>query len=484
MSRSSSLLSDGTFRPAGRVRGTAWIELALVLVALLFAGCGMVQLALVERGEVSAQYVRPWVVLALCGAVGWGVLTWRVPARDPLLFPIAVLLCGWGLVEVARLQEAFLVRQVIWVGGGMAVLLLAAGLPYRWYFFSRYRYMWLLGGLGLLGLTVVWGVNPLGIGDRLWLSVGRLFYFQPSELLKVLLVVFMASYLAERRELLLMTRIRLGRLRLPPLAYLAPLLLMWGFSLLLLAWQQDLGAALLFFTTFLSMLYVATGRKTYVLIGVGMLVAVALAGYSLFARVRLRGDIWLDPWADPRGDAYQIVQSLLAFASGGLLGSGIGQGYPTPYIPVVHTDFVFAAIGEEWGLLGTVGLLIALLTLVARGLLAGLHAARQAAKEPGTRVQATFTCLLAVGLSAMLGWQSAIIVGGTLKLIPLTGITLPFVSYGGSSMLVSCLMVGLLVRVSGYPGTAPPGAGMVSARLRTWWGELVRLLAGDANDGR
>jgi cell division protein FtsW (lipid II flippase) len=421
-----------------------WTELGLILLALLFVGCGLAQLALVERGEVTAEYVRPWIVVAALGIAGWAVLTWRVPARDPLLFPIALLLCGWGLIEVARLLEAFLNRQLIWVGAGCVALVLVAALPYRWYWLRRYRYLWLLGGLGLLSLTILWGVNPLGIGDRLWLSLGRLFYFQPSEVLKVLLVIFMASYLAEKRELLVMTRMRVGRLHLPPLPYLIPLLLMWGFSLILLVWQQDLGAALLFFGTFLSMLYVATERKVYVVVGLGLFLLVALAGYRLFDRVRLRGDIWLDPWSDPRGDAYQIVQSLLAFASGGLFGSGVGLGHPTPYIPVVHTDFVFAAIGEEWGMLGALGLLLALLVLVARGLRAAMRATVGAASP----AQGSFVSLLAVGLSAMLGWQSLIIVGGTLKLIPLTGITLPFVSYGGSSMLVSCLMVGLLVRAS------------------------------------
>ena len=413
-----------------------WSELGLILAALLFAGGAFAQLALVERGEVAVAYVRPWVALAVLALAGWGVLTWRVPVRDPLLFPITVLLCGWGLVEVARLQDGFLVRQTVWVGAGVVALLLIAAVPYRWYWLSRYRYLWLFSGLGLLGLTIIWGVNPLGVGDRLWLSLGQMLYFQPSELLKVLLVIFMASYLAEKRELLVMTRTRIGPLRLPPLPYLAPLLLMWGFSLVLLVWQQDLGAALLFFSTFLSMLYVTTGRRPYVAVGLGMFVLAAFAGYLVYDRIQVRGAIWLDPWSDPRGNAYQIVQSLLAFASGGLFGTGVGLGHPTPYIPVVHTDFVMAAIGEEWGMIGALGLILALLVLVARGLRVAM------------RARSAFVSLLAVGLSAMLGWQSLIIAGGTLKLIPLTGVTLPLVSYGGSSMLVSCAMIGLLLRAS------------------------------------
>jgi cell division protein FtsW (lipid II flippase) len=432
-------------------KGTPWIELGLLLLALAFAGCGLIQLALAEQRAVTAEYIWPWVLVAACAIVGWGALTWRAATRDPLLYPITVLLCGWGLIEVTRLQQNFLRRQMTWVGVGMVALLLIAALPYRWYWLRRFRYLWLFSGLGLLGLTIVWGVNPLGVGDRLWLSVGRLLYFQPSEALKVLLVIFLASYLAEKRELLVLTGLRIGRLRLPPLPYLGPMFLMWGFSLLLLVWQQDLGAALLFFGTFVSMLYVTTGRRYYIVVGLGMFACMATAGYFLFDRIQLRGAIWLDPWSDPRGDAYQIVQSLLAFASGGLFGSGVGLGHPTPYIPVVHTDFVFAAIGEEWGLIGALGLILALMVLVARGL------------RTAMRARAPFVSLLAVGLSAMLGWQSLIILGGTLKLIPLTGITLPFVSYGGSSMLISCIMVGLLIRAS-CAGTTGAGVRAVDAQ--------------------
>jgi cell division protein FtsW (lipid II flippase) len=438
------------------------LELALLLLALLFAFGGLALLSLAERGELTAVHLRPGIVLAALSLAGWGVLAWRRPesGRDPLLYPTTVLLCGWGLIEVARLQEGFLTRQTTWVGAGLAVLIGAAALPYRWSFLSRYRYLWLLSGLGALALTIVWGVNPLGVGDRLWLSIGRLFYVQPSELLKVLLVVFMASYLAEKRELLLMTRMRFGRLRLPPLPYLLPLLGMWGLALILLAWQQDLGAALLFFGVFLSMLYVATGRMLYVWAGLAMLVVVGAAGYTLVDRVRLRGTVWLDPWSDAQGSGYQLVQALLAFASGGLFGSGVGLGYPTPWIPVAHTDFVYAAIGEEWGVLGALAALLLLLILVARGLRAAIRAALPGAGEPALRAQSSFVSLLAVGLSATLGWQSLIIVLGTLKLIPLTGITLPFVSYGGSSMLVSCLMVGLLLRASAYGGRGgDPGGG-------------------------
>jgi cell division protein FtsW (lipid II flippase) len=187
-----------------------------------------------------------------------------------------------------------------------------------------------------------------------------------------------------------------------------------------------------------------------------MLVAVALAGYAFVGRVRVRGSIWLNPWADAQGAGYQIIQAMLAYASGGLFGSGLGLGFPTPWVPVAHSDFIFAAVAEEWGVIGGVGLLAALLLLVGRGLRIAIHATLPGVRQAPLRVQSTFVSLLAVGVSALLGWQTLVIVGGTLRLIPLTGITLPFVSYGGSSMVISCAMVGLLLRASTYgaPGVA------------------------------
>ena len=258
------------------IRSTPWLELALLVLALLFVLCGLVLLSLVERGELTGFHLRPGIVLALLAGAGWGALAWRAPGHDPILYPTTVLLIGWGLIEVLRLQETFAARQLTWASVGLAVMVGAAALPYRWSLLSRYRYVWLLSGLGALALTILWGVNPLGVGDRLWLSVGRLFYVQPSELLKVLLVVFMASYLAEKRELLAVTGWRIGPVRLPPLPYLVPLLGMWGLSLILLAWQKDLGAALLFFGTFVGMLYGATGTTNLSHIGL-LLAAVLLA---------------------------------------------------------------------------------------------------------------------------------------------------------------------------------------------------------------
>jgi cell division protein FtsW len=214
------------------------------------------------------------------------------------------------------------------------------------------------------------------------------------------------------------------------------MLLMWGFSMLLLIWQRDLGAALLFFGVFLAMLYVATGQGRYILTGLVLLVVATIIGYRLFDHVALRVEAWWNPWEDASGRSFQIVQSLLAFASGGVLGQGLGQGLATA-IPVVHTDFVFAAISEEYGLMGALAVIACFMVLVGRAFHVALSARR------------AFDQLLAAGIGAILGLQSLVIMAGTLKLMPLTGVTLPFVSYGGSSLLTSMIMLGLLIHISG-----------------------------------
>jgi len=420
------------------------LEPTLLALATGFTAVGFILLGLAMQGRVNLAATWPALAWAagLAGA-GLALRRWR-PGHDPLLLPAAGLLTGMGLVMVARLAPRFLARQTIWSLLGLGTMLAAAlGLREQagratWpglRLLRRYRYTWLIGGLAVLALTLAFGVNPAGTGARLWLGLGG-FYFQPSEPLKLLMVVFLASYLAEKRPLLTGTAYQVGRLRLPPLPYLGPVLLMWGFSLLLLIWQRDLGAAWLFFAVFLLMLYVTTGQLRYVLLGLGLFGLGALIGYRLFDHVRLRVDIWWSPWAEASGRAFQIVQSLLAFAAGGVLGQGIGQGGPT-FIPVVHSDFVFSAIGEELGLLGTLGVTALFALLVT------------CAGRISLAAQTPFRQLLAFGLAAMLGLQALTIMAGSLKLVPLTGVTLPFVSYGGSSLVTSFALVGLLFAAEG-----------------------------------
>jgi cell division protein FtsW (lipid II flippase) len=411
------------------------IEAILLLLAAAFLFANATALSLVRTGGINGRFfTAPLIWLLLMGATHL-LLNWRLPRRDPLLLPLYALLTGWGLLLIDRLAANFLMRQVVWLVISTAVLLLIASLAHRhldW--LRRYRYTWLIGGLLLLAATFLFGVNPSGFGAALWLPIplsGQVF-FQPSELLKLLLIAFLASYFHERESLLRLSRQRGSRFVLP---YLVPLLLMWGFCMLLLIWQEDLGAATLFFVLFLCLLYLATGRRGYVLLGLGLLLLASFFAYHLFAVVALRVDIWLNPWPEANNRAYQIVQSLYALAAGGLGGTGIGQGYPN-YIPVVHSDFAFAAIAEEWGLIGSLSVVVCFILLVYRGF-------RLAALAPRP-----FYTYLAAGITIMFSIQALLIMGGVTRLLPLTGVTLPFVSYGGSSLLVSAIMMGVLLLLS------------------------------------
>jgi peptidoglycan glycosyltransferase len=400
-----------------------------------FTGLALLQLALVNN-NLSLATFAPLLALILCSGVAFYLLQvhGQQPAGDPLLLPLTYFLAGLGLVLITRLAPTFVLRQLFWLVIATVLLLLVTLLPKNLNWLRRYKYTWLIGGLLLLASTLLFGVNPSGFGARLWLQVGGIF-FQPSELLKLLLIVFLAAYMADRRRELIEVKAYIGPVPIPHPSYWGPMLLMWGFSMVLLIWQRDLGAALLFFGVFISMVYAVTGQSRYVWAGALLLMMATILGYYLFDVVRLRVEGFLNPWLDPSGRSFQIAQSLLAFASGGIFGQGLGQGLPTA-IPVVHTDFVYAAIGEEYGLLGALGVLLCFVLLVSRAFYIALRAA------------SGFEQLLAVGIGAMFGLQTLVITAGTLKLMPLTGVTLPLVSYGGSSLVVSFLMVGLLVFVS------------------------------------
>lgn len=410
-------------------------EGSLLLIAAAFVLANGVALSLAVAGAVRLSHLlAPLLWLLLLGAAHF-VLHRYKPQRDPFLLPIYALLTGWGLVLIDRLAANFLWRQLVWVGLGTAVLLLVAILPPSLRVLRRYRYTLLIGGLLLLAATLLFGVNPSGYGAALWLPIPFIggVYFQPSELLKLLLIVFLASYFEERGPLLAHSQQRDWR---NLLANLAPLLLMWGFCIILLVWQQDLGGAVIFFVVFLALLYLATGNGRFVLAGGVMLLAAAVFAYFAFDVVALRVNAWLNPWPDADNRAYQIVQALHALAAGGILGQGVGQGYPN-YIPVVHSDFAFAAIAEEWGLVGSLSVVTLFIVLAYRGLKLAL-----VAKRP-------FHRYLAAGITILFSAQTLLIMGGVTRLLPLTGVTLPFVSYGGSSLFVSSAMVGLLLYLSG-----------------------------------
>lgn len=413
-------------------------ETALLLLAGVFIFVSLLALSFTRETDLSY-----WTVFATwvgCAIGGTSLLSHYLPQRDTLLFPLAMFFSGWGLVLIERLAPFFADRQAIWLIISVVAMLFTAIFPYVLQWLRTYRYILLALTLILLVSTIVFGRNPSGnpFAPQLWLGIGSI-YFQPSEVMKIIIVAFLASYLGEQSATLRTKNSETfadnPRLGMSP-RLVGPLLLMWGLSVVILIWQRDLGTAMLFFVVFILLLYVSSGDIRIIIGGVGLVIIAGFIAYQLFAVVQLRIDIWLNPWAEADGRAYQIVQSLLAFGSGGIFGTGVGLGYPD-YIPVVHSDFVFSALAEEWGLLGVIAVLSGFAIFVMRGLRIGM-----------THTGRPFYILLAVGLTLMLAVQSLLIMGGVLKVLPLTGVTLPFMSYGGSSLLVSFVMLGLLLRLS------------------------------------
>lgn len=347
-----------------------------------------------------------------------------LPNRDPLLVPIAAFLTGWGLLTIWRLTTEFGLRQTLWVA--VCTALFVVGLRVKDHILPllrRYKYLWLLAGFLITALTFLFGTNPSAPEPRLWLGCCGV-YFQPSEVLKILLVIYLAAYLADRQPL-----------ARGWLALLAPTALMTGLALLLLLVQRDLGTAWVFIFIYMILIYAAAGKRRVLIASTFLLIIALVAGYSLVGLVHQRVDIWLNPWTDPSGSGYQIVQGLLAVASGGVFGRGPGLGSPG-VVPVSHSDFIYTSIVEETGLLGGIGLLLLVALLCLRALRVSLNA------------QDAYQRYLAIGLGAYLASQSLLIIGGNIRLLPLTGVTLPFVSYGGSSMLVSFFALLLLCIVS------------------------------------
>lgn len=413
-------------------------ERMLLTLSGIFLLVNFISLWLVQ----SSSLFQVWhlLVWGVCAVSGTRLLDNYLPRRDPLIFPLSMFLTGWGLVLIERLAPNFADRQTLWLVISVMAMIATASLPHLLRWLRSYRYLLLIGGIVLLVSTIVLGRNPSGLvgAPELWLGIGNVF-FQPSEALKVILVVFLASYLSEQypamRAQSQLKGLARERAWLSP-RILGPIILMWSLSIVIVVWQRDLGTAAIFFAVFLILLYAASGQ-TIILIGGSVLLMVAgLVAYNLFSVVELRVDIWINPWLEADGRAYQIVQSLMAFAAGGIWGEGIGQGSPT-YIPVVHSDFIFSALAEEYGLLGIIVCIAGLAILVMRG----MRMAVQHQSRP-------FYALLAIGLSMLLAVQSMLIMGGVLKLLPLTGVTLPFMSYGGSSLLATFVITGLLLRLS------------------------------------
>lgn len=424
----------------GRVRFT---ELQLLVVPSLLTIVGLLTIFLASTKDLNWHWSDIWVSLAFMAGV-FGISFWLSAAGfrgDQVIFPIVVALSGLGLLMIQRLgpdlaeiDDAYanLARnQLIYLAVGLSLLLFTCAFVRRIGWLRRYKYSWALVGLGMMALTMVIGTEINGA--KLWIVVGP-FSIQPSEPAKIAMVVFLAAYLAENQELIV-SNYRVGPFNLPPIPYLMPMLLMLLFSFLIVGLQNDLGTALLFFGVFLAMLYLASGRLLYVIAGLSCFAVGVYGALQAFAQVTVRVETWLNPWNDPLDSGYQGVQSEYALATGQLFGSGLAHGSPT-FIPEVHSDYIFSAIGEELGLLGTVVVLLLFLLLTFRGFFISL------------RARDAFGRYLAVGITTVFALQALIIVAGVVRMIPLTGITLPFISAGGSSLVTNFLMVGLLMLIS------------------------------------
>ena len=369
------------------------------------------------------------------------------PGADPALLPIAFALSGIGIAFVTRLAPDLAVNQVMWLFLGVAFMVLVLAFVRNLDKVANYKYTLMIVGFLLLLSPLVPGLGQEIYGSRIWLSLGG-FSFQPGEIAKIIIVLFLAGYLAQNREMLSVFTVRVGPFRLPDIRTLLPLILMWGVALLIVVFEKDLGSALVLFFMFLVMLYVATGKKFYLAIGLGLIAVGGVGAFLAFDHVQVRVNTWLDPFADAQNTGYQLTQAIYSIADGDLFGVGLGNGL-AEQIPVVESDFIFADIAEEIGLLGAAGVLLLFLCFAIRGFVTA------------ARAKSDVSSFAAVGLTSVIVLQAFIIVGGVTRLIPLTGITLPFISQGGSSLLASFIIVGLLLRC-GDEGTGV-GQEMTSA---------------------
>jgi cell division protein FtsW (lipid II flippase) len=407
-------------------------ELGLIVLGSLLIAATYVLAALGRTATLPAN-IAPFLA-AVLGLLLLAHLATRrfAPGADGLLLPLAALLNGIGYVFIARLDEAsrdpdgLAALQAVWTAMGIGAFVATLVVVRRARDLRSYKYMAMVAGVGLLMLPLAPIIGRSINGARIWVEIGPV-GFQPGEFAKIALAVFFAGYLADNRELL-------GLSALHP-KYLGPVIVAWGASLMVMFFQKDLGSSLLFFALFVVLLWVATGRGVYLLLGLAMFVGGATLAHSQFAHVQDRVDTWLNPWPEYRFAGNQVLESWFALADGGITGSGLGLGSPQR-IPVVETDFIFAAIGEELGLFGGTAVIIAYVLMIGLGLRIAI-----AAEDP-------FEKLLATGLTTLLGLQAFLIMAGVTRLLPLTGVTLPFVSYGGSSLLGNYILLALLIRIS------------------------------------
>ena len=433
-------------------------ELFLLVLAIAISTAGYIAASL---GYTNTMPTDLWLVVGACSVL---FLTAHLairkfaPYADPLLLPLAAFLNLIGLVLIHRLDLADAARaeragraipradaiaQLTWTAVGIILFVAVLVILRDHRILQRFTYTALVLGVTLLILPLLPFIGTSINGARLWLRLGPL-SFQPAEMAKLCLIVFLAGYLVIKRDALATARSRVMGVDLPRGRDLGPLLIAWVASMGVLVFQRDLGTALLFFGLFILLLYVATERRSWLLLGSILFVAGAGLAYFAFGHVQQRFDVWLNPFSDPNGTAFQIVQSMFGLAAGGVLGTGLGLGNPQ-FVPFAKTDFIMATAGEELGLAGLIVILMIYAVLAQRGFRIAVSA------------RDAFGTLLAGGLSIVIVLQVFIVVGGVTRLIPLTGLTTPFLSYGGSSLVANWIIIALLVRISdGARKPAPP----------------------------
>lgn len=409
-------------------------ELSLVIGAGVITAAAYTLASLGQNSTIPPRII-PFLALLLLLLVSAHIaVRWLAGGADATLLPLAALLNGTGYVIIARLSERLAGLQTTWTFIGIAVFIGVLVVVERVNDLSRFKWTFFAAGAALLVLPMIPGLGFSSGGARIWVNIGPI-NFQPGEFAKLALALFFAGYLAERGELLARGSRAVGRFRIPEPRDALPLIAAWTFSVVVMVSQRDLGSSLLFFTLFVVMVWVATEKTSYLIVGFAAFMAACVVAYNLFDHVQTRVAIWLDPWSRYDGKGYQVAQAMFALGSGGTAGTGLGLGDPTR-IPEAKNDFVFAAIGEELGLFGATAVLMAFVLMIGVGLRTAL------------RAQRSFEKLLATGLTTILGVQAFIIIGGVIRVVPLTGITLPFVSYGGSSLVANYALLALLIRMS------------------------------------
>ena len=451
----------------GRVRtGRGW-EVVLLILAVALGVLAYVEVGIAMEGQVPANLITQVVAFIALAITMHLLVRWKAPYADPVILPSAVALTGIGLAMIYRINITYTelvaanpdrnlptdiaFKQLIWmlIGMGAATAVVLLFRDHRT--LKRYSYLFLIAGLFLLLMPLIPGLGRTIHGSRIWIFLGP-FSFQPGEIAKICLAIFFAAYLVEQRDNLALAGRRVLGIQFPRLRDLSPILLAWGVAIIVLVFERDLGTSLLFFGFFVAMLYVATERVSWVIIGLVLFAAAAVTAFFLFDHVAARVDIWinaLDPEVYSRspGGSGQVVQGLFGMASGGLMGTGWGHGYPH-LVPYAYSDFMFTSLGEELGLTGLIAILAIYLILTQRGIRTGMG------------VRDGFGKLLCSGLAFVMAFQVFVVVGGVTRLIPLTGLTLPFMAYGGSSLLSNWIIVGILLRISNgaREPAAPAGA--------------------------